>query len=123
MSKMITLTINGVQYEIEDDGTVRFDSAQELTDEQKAQALANLGIEITVDDAFNADSENPVMNKVITAALTAAAQQLTAMDEAITALQGKALPAATTADNGKFLRVVDGGWAAVAVTNAEEESF
>lgn len=123
MSKMITLTINGVQYKIEDDGTVRFDSAQELTDEQKAQALANLGIEITVDDTFNADSENPVMNKVITAALTAASQQLTAMDEAITALQGKALPAATTDDNGKFLRVVDGVWAAVAVTNAEEASF
>lgn len=100
MAKMKTLTINGVQYEIEDDGAVR-----------------------VVDEAFNAESGNPVANKIITAALTAAAQQLTAMDEAITALQENTLPAATTADNGKFLRVVDGVWAAVAVTNAEEESF
>ena len=32
-------------------------------------------------------------------------------------------PAVTTDDNGKFLRVVDGAWAAEAVPNAEEASF
>lgn len=33
------------------------------------------------------------------------------------------VPSVTTSDNGKFLRVVDGAWAAVAVPNAEEASF
>lgn len=35
----------------------------------------------------------------------------------------KELPPVTTDDNGKFLRVVDGAWAAVAVDKAEEASF
>ena len=33
------------------------------------------------------------------------------------------LPDVTTADNGKFLRVVEGQWAASTVPNAEEASF
>lgn len=33
------------------------------------------------------------------------------------------LPEVTTADNGKFLRVVGGAWAAVNLPNAEEASF
>lgn len=33
------------------------------------------------------------------------------------------LPAVTAADNGKFLRVVDGKWAAVTIPVAEEESY
>ena len=34
-----------------------------------------------------------------------------------------ALPTVTTADNGKFLRVVDGAWAAVEIANANGGSF
>lgn len=33
------------------------------------------------------------------------------------------IPSVTTSDNGKFLRVVDGAWAAATVHNAEEVSF
>lgn len=33
------------------------------------------------------------------------------------------MPEVTSEDNGKFLRVVDGAWAAVSVPNAEEASF
>lgn len=33
------------------------------------------------------------------------------------------IPSVTTSDNGKFLRVVDGAWAATTVPNAEEVSF
>lgn len=36
---------------------------------------------------------------------------------------GGGLPDVTAADNGKFLRVVDGEWAAATVSNAEEASF
>ena len=34
-----------------------------------------------------------------------------------------AIPVVTAEDNGKFIRVVDGAWAAVAVGIAEEASF
>ena len=39
--------------------------------------------------------------------------------------RGDAMPSVpvTTADNGKFLRVVDGAWAAAEITNANEVSF
>lgn len=33
------------------------------------------------------------------------------------------LPAVTTSDNGKFLRVVSGAWAAVSIANANGGSF
>ena len=35
----------------------------------------------------------------------------------------KELPAVTTSDNGKFLRVVSGTWAAVEIANANGGSF
>lgn len=35
----------------------------------------------------------------------------------------KELPTVTASDNGKFLRVVSGAWAAVAVSDAEGVSF
>ena len=35
----------------------------------------------------------------------------------------KELPVVTTADNGKFLRVVNGAWAAVSIANANGGSF
>lgn len=36
---------------------------------------------------------------------------------------GAGLPQVSASDNGKFLRVVNGAWAATTVPNAEEESF
>lgn len=36
---------------------------------------------------------------------------------------GSALPAVTTSDNGKVLRVVEGSWAAAALPNASGVSF
>lgn len=33
------------------------------------------------------------------------------------------LPSVTDADNGKFLRVVNGGWTSCSLENAEEVSF
>lgn len=46
MPEMKTLTINDITFDITDDGAVRFDSAQELTENQKAQARANIGFEV-----------------------------------------------------------------------------
>lgn len=42
-----------------------------------------------------------------------------AIDSALEAL----LPAVTTSDNGKFLRVVEGVWAASAIANASGGAF
>lgn len=39
------------------------------------------------------------------------------------AKSGSFLPAVTIDNNGQFLRVVDGAWAATSVSNAEEASF
>jgi hypothetical protein len=39
------------------------------------------------------------------------------------AWSAKELPTVTTADNGKFLRVVSGAWAAVSIANANGGSF
>lgn len=38
-------------------------------------------------------------------------------------VSGGNMPEVTTEDNGKFLRVVDGAWAAVSITSAEEAKF
>ena len=42
---------------------------------------------------------------------------------ALKALIDGILPSVTTADNGKFLRVSDGAWSAVTLTNAEEVAY
>lgn len=63
---------------------------------------------IEVDASFNAESENPVMNKTITAAMTQALGKLTTIQQNITTLQKSALPTVTTEDNGRVPQVVDG---------------
>ena len=42
--KMKTLTVNGQTFPVYDGGTVRYDEAQALTEEQKAQARKNIGV-------------------------------------------------------------------------------
>ena len=51
-------------------------------------------------------------------------------DSTVTSINGKTgavtvheVPAVTTTDNGNFLRVVNGAWAAVAIPNANGGSF
>ena len=44
MKKINTLSVNGNAYELEDAGAVAFDRAQALTDNEKQQALKNLGL-------------------------------------------------------------------------------
>lgn len=44
MDKLHTLTVNGRGFALQDMGAVRFDQAQSLTEEEKAQARDNLGV-------------------------------------------------------------------------------
>ena len=47
----------------------------------------------------------------------------TSVADQITEATSKVLPSVTEADNGKFMTVVDGVWAAEAIPEAEEASF
>lgn len=82
--------------------------------EQRMEALENsvddllYKSSIEVDESFNAESENPVMNKTITEAMTQALVELAAIQQNIKTLQNKALPTVTPEDNGKVPQVVDG---------------
>lgn len=53
MPNMKTLTINGVAFNVIDDDAVRFNEIQELDDDQKARARANIGA-VTVEDVLAA---------------------------------------------------------------------
>lgn len=66
------------------------------------------GGSIAVDSELSETSENPVQNKVVTAALIQ-------MAEGMEQLAANTLPTVTADDNGKVLAVVDGTWQAVAV--------
>lgn len=79
--------------------------------------------DITIDTEFDASSGNPVANSTLTAAFTEAATALEQMGTAIGTLQTQVTPTVTTADNGKFLQVVNGAWAAVALTDVSEEGM
>lgn len=71
---------------------------QALTDEQKAQARENIGA-------------------------VSAAEAQTALQNLATAIEPHLLPSATTADNDKFLQVVDGKATWVTIALAEDGGF
>lgn len=130
MSNIQKIKINGQEYILEDAGAVRFADTQTLTAEQQALARENIGavsaadiVSVTVDDALDAESVNPVQNKVIYGGFMELANAYTALNTGMETLAARVTPAVTADDNGKFLRVVDGAWSAVAVSNAEEASF
>ena len=75
-----------------------------------ADAPSGGGTDIVVDAEFSETSSNPVQNKVITAVLQEASVTLAQLGGAVEAL-GDRVPAASVADNGKILQVVNGQWA------------
>lgn len=85
-------------------------------------------VNITVDSALSSTSTNPVQNKVVNAAisnLNTLVGDKTVSDqinEALAKFDGN-LPAVTTADNGKFLCVVNGVWTATNIARAEDVGF
>lgn len=82
--------------------------------------------EVETDATFSipgAAADAEAVGQVVTevgAALNAHAEQIQANTEAVAKAK---MPVVTEADNGSFLRVVDGAWAAVSVESAEEASF
>lgn len=75
------------------------------------------GGSVIVDDTLSISSTNPVQNKVITQGIFQAMEMLERD------VFPKLLPAVTAEDNGKFLRVSAGAWAAVAMASAEGVGF
>lgn len=94
-----TITVNGI---IQGDGVGNL-SAAELN-----PAAVGLG---NVDNVKQYSASNPPPYPV------------TSVNGHTGAVTISSLPAVTTADNGKFLRVVDGEWTAVAIANANGGSF
>ena len=124
----VTAITGGHRVSITDaNGTKTFDVMDGEDGEDGADGNA---ANIVIDGEFSNTSENPVQNKVITAAMAQAAQTLGELasgleqgEQAIQFLATKMLPDVTDTDNGKLLQVVDGAWAAVAIAAAETESF
>ena len=133
-----TITVNGI---INGDGAGNL-SAQETV----AAELVDLPTvptkvsELTNDSGYITAAQAPVQsvnNKTGTVTLSAA--DVSAIPSTLTGIAGqvltktadgqewkdaaKELPNVTTADNGKFLRVVSGAWAAVEIANANGGSF
>lgn len=133
-----TITVNGI---IMGDGAGNL-SAQETV----AAELVDLPTvptkvsELTNDSGYITAAQAPVQsvnNK--TGAVTLSATDVSAIPSTLTGTAGqvltktadgqewkdaaKELPAVTAADNGKFLRVVNGAWAAVEIANANGGSF
>lgn len=90
-------------------------------EKQKLANIAEGATSVTIDSAMSSASTNPVQNKVVYAAL---AEKAKATD--VTAHTGSTtihVPACTTSDNGKFLRVSSGVAAWTTVDNAEGVTF
>lgn len=76
-----------------------------MTDEQKTDTKTNLGV-------VDATAANVVS---ATAAMTP--------EQAAQTMQNLGVPVVSSADNGKFMKVVDGQWAAVTVPEAAGGDF
>lgn len=78
---------------------------------------------IEVDESFDVESKNPVMNKTITAAMTQALEVMGGIQQNITALQNNALPTVTTEDNDKILQVVNGKFEKVSLADSAVKTY
>ena len=121
-----------------------FDEKEDIVTKEKLDAveaaIPTKTSQLDNDSGFITSSQAPVQsvnNKTGTVSLTAS--DVSAIPSTLTGTVGqvltktadgqewkdaaKELPAVTTADNGKFLRVVNGTWAAVEIANANGGSF
>ncbi len=76
---------------------------------------------IVVDAELSATSENPVQNKVVAQVVADANEAMTQLGGVIDMLGQRVMPEVTARDDGKFLQVVGGAWAAVSLTDVSTE--
>lgn len=94
-------------------------------EKNKLAGIATGATKVTVDSALSSSSTNPVQNKIVNTEINSLKTLVgdTAVSAQITNAISSAIPSVTVADNGKFMTVVNGAWAAETVPNAEEASF
>ena len=92
---------------------------------QAALGITDISNETTINISGILKGEN---NKIVPA--TPGIDDVVPGDSTVTSVNGRTgavtvheVPAVTASDNGKFLRVVNGAWAAVAIPNASGVSF
>ena len=92
---------------------------------QAALGITDISNETTINISGILKGEN---NKIVPA--TPGVDYVVPGDSTVTSVNGRTgavtvheVPAVTTSDNGKFLRVVNGKWAAVEIANANGGSF
>ena len=92
---------------------------------QAALGITDISNETTINISGILKGEN---NKIVSA--TPGVDYVVPGDSTVTSVNGRTgavtvheVPAVTTADNGKFLRVVNGAWAVVEVDNASGVKF
>jgi hypothetical protein len=104
----VQIQLNGKQPKITVNGIIQGDGAGNLSAAELNSASVGLG---NVDNVKQYSVSNPPPYPV------------TSVNGRTGAVTVHEVPAVTTSDNGKFLRVVDGAWAAVAIANANGGSF
>ena len=92
---------------------------------QTVSYITNISDETTINISGILKGEN---NKIVPA--TPGVDYVAPGDSTVTSVNGQTgavtvheVPAVTASDNGKFLRVVSGAWAAVSIANANGGSF
>ena len=92
---------------------------------QAALGITDISNETTINISGILKGEN---NKIVSA--TPGVDYVVPGDSTVTSVNGRTgavtvheVPAVTASDNGKFLQVVNGTWAAVAIPNANGGSF
>ena len=106
-AKQDKITVNGI---VQGDGNGNVSAAQTVNGETIELNAASVGLG-NVDNVKQYSATNPPPYPV------------TSVNGKTGAVRVHEVPAVTTTDNGKFLRVVSGAWAAATVDNANGVSF
>lgn len=106
-AKQDKITVNGI---VHGDGNGNLSAAQTVNGETIELNAASVGLG-NVDNVKQYSATNPPPYPV------------TSVNGHTGAITIREVPAVTAADNGKFLRVVSGAWAAATVDNANGVSF
>lgn len=106
-TKQDKITVNGI---VQGDGNGNLSAAQTVNGETIELNAASVGLG-NVDNVKQYSATNPPPYPV------------TSVNGKTGAVTVHEVPAVTTTDNGKFLRVVNGAWAAATVDNANGVSF